>query len=784
MKSNYNQLPESLLFNELRNNNNISKETFTEYLNEIYKDLAEAWKKQNNGILFSRFTDLIPNCPVFLAMKFFNSLLNKKNQSNSYLSLNEFLACFITLKFGSYEEVVGLIFNIFDFDRDGIIKPEDIKLVISFLPLKVNNTKAEYLYQMESLDELDELLESTFKNSKSITLKDFLNYTDIKANIFLMVFCYLYSTIPMLDKDIKIIKRKNTETSIDSNSSCRSNQSNFSCKSGKRLLLAKTMFSPIADFKSKLRTNTSDKTKTKSKLLSKFSKNGRIISKTTNEIHKKYEDLDKPILKSLRSLGVIPINIIDISLNTIKDEIFVDISLNSLNEKITIPSKFLKNERNNLESLINLISKTTIIESTKETSNNDIFNSIAQQELYNDNEKDKDPLSKKVINESIKYEGDLFTFNKIDGQLCLSNLYIALIGQSIYYYKDNQHKRDEYNNCHYLRGCFFKENVKEDIGMNNFYSFSIIFPNEVITFYQKDQEEIKNWIKHLREALKHQNFFDFYTLGDTIGKGQFGLVKVGFDVKTNEKVAIKILNKSIIRKLEQLNLMRLEIAIMKHCKHPNIIRFISDYENSDYIFIVMEYLRSGTLRQYLDKIKIKLNEKLAANICYQISDTLLYLRKYGIIHRDLKSDNILIKITKINRNLGKESSDQIIVKLMDFGLSKIIGNTETTNEGYGTMAYIAPEILVRSPYNYKVDVWSLGVIIFNILSGEFPNISDINKFGVITLYHHKKAIKFSTNFEKVSSEAIDLIKKCLEKLPENRINIEDVVLHKWFLINK
>ena len=766
-------IPESILFDELRNNSIIDKETFSKYLNEIYKDLAEYWKKEDQGIQFSRFSDLIQHCPVFLLIKFFNSLLNKESQSDSNLSLNEFLSCFMTLKFGTYEEVVGLIFNIFDFDRDGIIKPEDVKLVISFLPLKENKDKVKYLYQMESLDELDQLIESTFNNSKIISLSDFINYTNSKANIFLMVFCYLYSIIPMFDKDINIVKRKNSEKSIDSESSNCSNKStqgNSSSKSEKRLLFSSTVFSPIADFRSKLR-NTS--IKTKSNLLSKLSKNQRSLSKTNDE------DLDKPILKSLKSTGVIPIDIIEIGLDTnIKDEIFVNVSLNSLNEKLIIPSKFLKSERSNLESLIKLISKTTIIESTKEASNNDIFASMAQQELHNDNE------TKPVLNAYKTFEGDLFRFKKVDGKLCLNNVYITLIGQSIYYYKDNQQKREDYIECHYLRGCFFKENGKESIGMNYFYSFSIIFPNGVITFYQKDQEEIKNWIKHFRDALNHQNLFDFYTIGETIGKGQFGLVKVGFDVKTKEKVAIKILNKSNIKKLDQLNLMRFEIAIMKHCKHPNIIRFIANYENSDYMFIVMEYLKSGTLKEYLDKIPFRLTEKEAANICYQIADTLLYLRKYGIIHRDLKPENILIKIEKVKGNIDKESSDQIIVKLMDFGLSKILGNTETTNEGYGTMAYIAPEILLRSPYNYKVDVWSLGVIIFNMLSGNLPNITQTDYLGVVTLHNHKQPIKFPKIFEKVSKEAINLIKGCLEKSPENRTNIEDVVLHKWFLLNK
>jgi len=196
---------ESISFDELRQKDDIDKETFSNYITEIYQDLAETGEKCNKGIHFNRFSDLIPECPVFLASKFFNSLLTKENKSKSYLSTNEFLSVLIVLKFGTYEEVLRLIFNIFDFDRDGFIKAEDVKLVISFLPLKLNNPNPEYLYQMESLNELDKVIIDTFLNSEISTFSDFIKYTDRKANIFLLVFCYLYSTIPMLDKDFQFI---------------------------------------------------------------------------------------------------------------------------------------------------------------------------------------------------------------------------------------------------------------------------------------------------------------------------------------------------------------------------------------------------------------------------------------------------------------------------------------------------------------------------------------------------------------------------------------------------
>jgi len=246
-------------------------------------------------------------------------------------------------------------------------------------------------------------------------------------------------------------------------------------------------------------------------------------------------------------------------------------------------------------------------------------------------------------------------------------------------------------------------------------------------------------------------------------------------------VAIKILNKAKIKKQDQLILIRTEIAIMKLSKHPNIIKFIANYENSEYIFIVMELVKSGNLNQYLEKNKHNINEKMAANMCYQIANALIYLHKYGIIHRDLKPDNILLKITNSKGDLVKESTEVI---LMDFGLSKILGNSETTKEGYGTIAYIAPEVLMRRPYNYKVDIWSLGIIIYHILSGEIPFMFKCQNLGVMLLRICKEDIKFSKKFENISSDAIDLIKRCLQKNADKRISIEEVVNHNWFRSNK
>ena len=174
------------------------------------------------------------------------------------------------------------------------------------------------------------------------------------------------------------------------------------------------------------------------------------------------------------------------------------------------------------------------------------------------------------------------------------------------------------------------------------------------------------------------------------------------------------MKKSSIKTPEDNELVRSEIDIMKLCHHPNIVRLLDHFENTEYIFIVMEYIVGGTLYEYLKKKHYNFSENLADNLMFQIVSCLKYLHQYGIVHRDLKPDNIMMT----------ESNEKGILKIMDFGLSKIVGPNDTMNEAYGTLSYVAPEVLLRTPYNKKIDIWSMGFILFQILLGKLPFVGN------------------------------------------------------------
>jgi len=168
---------------------------------------------------------------------------------------------------------------------------------------------------------------------------------------------------------------------------------------------------------------------------------------------------------------------------------------------------------------------------------------------------------------------------------------------------------------------------------------------------------------------------------------------------------------------------------MKLCKHQNVVKLLDHFENEEYIFLVMEYIKGGNLNNFLFNHHAKLTEEILANYMMQIANALTYLHKYGIMHRDIKPDNLML------------SEDYKSIKIMDFGLSKIIGPQERVSDGFGTLAFVAPEVLVRKPYNQKVDIWSLGVIIFYSICLKLPfddENDDEEKIAKMTVFEDVK----------------------------------------------
>lgn len=192
------------------------------------------------------------------------------------------------------------------------------------------------------------------------------------------------------------------------------------------------------------------------------------------------------------------------------------------------------------------------------------------------------------------------------------------------------------------------------------------------------------------------------------------------------------------------------------------------FENSEYIYIVMEYLSGGPLLSYFKERKYKLKETRVRDIAHQIATALFYLKSFGIAHRDMKPDNIMMA--------SKDEDSEI--KLIDFGLSKIIGPKERSKDPFGTIPYAAPEIILRKPYSHSVDIWSLGVTVFFLLTGFHPFDSH-DQQELLKKIVRQEPDYDADEWKKVSPEAMDLVKKLLTKDKEKRIEIEQVLEHDW-----
>lgn len=196
------------------------------------------------------------------------------------------------------------------------------------------------------------------------------------------------------------------------------------------------------------------------------------------------------------------------------------------------------------------------------------------------------------------------------------------------------------------------------------------------------------------------------------------------------------------------------------CQHPNIIKLIDIFENPDYIFIILEYLPGGDLFDYLSARNFVLTEERVRQLMHQLAAAVFYLHNFCIAHRDLKLENIMMS----------DTTDRAQVKIVDFGLSKLLGPSETSTDPFGTITYVAPEVLLQKPYGKEVDVWSMGIIMHVLLSGTLPFDADDNAEIAQKIIYNQVTFA-DDSFKVVSSEAKRLIKGLLTKESNKRMTI-------------
>lgn len=255
-----------------------------------------------------------------------------------------------------------------------------------------------------------------------------------------------------------------------------------------------------------------------------------------------------------------------------------------------------------------------------------------------------------------------------------------------------------------------------------------------------------------------------YKIGETLGIGSFGTVKIANHVLTGSRVAIKIMDRSQITKLGMEEKVSLEIKILRLLQHPHVVRLYEVIDTGKKLYLVMEYIKEGELLDYI--MKGRLSEEEARRLFQQIISGVEYCHRNMVVHRDLKLENLLLDS---NYN----------VKIVDFGLSNFVRDGHCLKTNCGSPNYAAPEVVSGKPYaGPEVDVWSCGIILYALLCGTFPFdhssipfLFKIINAGVYTLPNHLSAL------------ARDLIARMLVVDPVKRITIHDIRMHPWYQAN-
>lgn len=288
--------------------------------------------------------------------------------------------------------------------------------------------------------------------------------------------------------------------------------------------------------------------------------------------------------------------------------------------------------------------------------------------------------------------------------------------------------------------------------------------------YKREVEENskkEKIIQCIQESIKAGNLIptnaSFYMIGKQLGKGAFGKVYLGLHRLTGLKVAIKTIDKSIIQDERTRRKVFQEVYVMKKINHPNVIKLLEVFESNRHLMIVLEYAGGGDLLQ-LVKSRNFLTESEGKNVFSQVIDAVKACHLKNIIHRDVKLDNLLI------------TTDFTCIKLCDFGVGRSVKPGEKIFDQCGTPAYLAPEIVADRGYDpFYVDIWSMGVLLYAILSGTVPfrakTLPDLHKLILRCKYEMP---------DNISEPAKDLIKRMLSPIPHMRISLDDMKTHPWF----